>query len=36
MLCSYRTIADRSGANAVGVGLVAKAVQYRRALRQGG
>ncbi|MBA4262771.1 MAG: ATP-dependent protease [Comamonadaceae bacterium] len=31
-----RTIADLAGAQAVGVGHVAEAVQYRRALRQGG
>ncbi len=31
-----RTIADLAGCDAVGVGHVAEAVQYRRALRQGG
>jgi magnesium chelatase family protein len=31
-----RTIADLAGSDAVGVGHVAEAVQYRRALRQGG
>lgn len=31
-----RTIADLAGADAVGVGHVAEAVQYRRVLRQGG
>jgi len=31
-----RTIADLAGSDAVGVGHVAEAVQYRRALKQGG